>query len=248
MLTQRQVRSGIEAAVVGAEFKLHLGRGWFTSEDGLVKFVNGNDANGYYRALGLSPDATTEEIRSAYRRLIKILHPDRGGDEELFRFIVDIASVLLDEEAKVEYDSVRRGSIYLGNMEREELNRRKGFNKAAEEAIAEGKTERWACLTDSGFPPDKDTDLWIELCRQVSPAVGYRGRVRVGVIEGGQHWPCDPAIPWGIFSVRPGSSFVVFQRGVEPNRLFALCAMIDWQKQLQYGRAAAQDRERTKWL
>lgn len=36
-----------------------------------------------YRVLGLAPGSTEDEIRDAYRRLIKRLHPDRGGSAVL---------------------------------------------------------------------------------------------------------------------------------------------------------------------
>lgn len=35
-------------------------------------------------ALGLSPPATREQVLSAYRQRVKLLHPDRGGDREKF--------------------------------------------------------------------------------------------------------------------------------------------------------------------
>ena len=39
-----------------------------------------------YRTLGLTPEATTSEVRRAYRRRVKEVHPDTdGGNEEAFR-------------------------------------------------------------------------------------------------------------------------------------------------------------------
>ena len=40
-----------------------------------------------YRTLGLSPGASENEIRSAYRRLVKQVHPDRAGERMLPRFL-----------------------------------------------------------------------------------------------------------------------------------------------------------------
>lgn len=37
---------------------------------------------GWRDVLGLGPDATAEDVRRAYRRLIGDAHPDRGGDPE----------------------------------------------------------------------------------------------------------------------------------------------------------------------
>ena len=38
-----------------------------------------------YRILEISPDASEEEIRSAWRELNKVWHPDRFGDDEVLR-------------------------------------------------------------------------------------------------------------------------------------------------------------------
>ena len=247
MQTLRRAESGI----VASEFELHMGRGWLTSENALVRRVNRNDANGYYKALGLSPGATREDIKAAYRRLMKRLHPDLNGDEELFRFVADIASVLLDEEEKSVYDSVGENAIYLGNMEREELARSGLLNDGLLRGNESEHGQHWACLTNPGSPPGEDTDAWIDFCWQVASVVGYRGKIRVAVIEGGRHWPCGSSQPWGLLATG-GYTFVVFQRGVEPNRLHALCAMIDLQKhllsQIRQQRTPVQDRERMSWL
>lgn len=38
----------------------------------------------HYEVLGVSPDADLDEIRAAYRRLLKRYHPDQGGSREQF--------------------------------------------------------------------------------------------------------------------------------------------------------------------
>ncbi len=189
------------------EFELHLGRGWLTAERALVKHVNQNDANGYYKALGLTPEASKREIKTAYLKSVMSLHPDHGGDEELFRFLSDVVSVLLDSKTKRVYDSVVDGSIYLGNMEREELARQGFFEEDEENHGAKDERLHWACLTSSEMTPGEDTDAWIYFCWEASQAVGYRGKIRVGVVDGG---PCDLRTPWGIL-IASTYAFIVFQ-------------------------------------
>ncbi len=42
-------------------------------------------ATAAFRELGLPAGATMEEVRTAYRRRVKEVHPDRGGDEDAFK-------------------------------------------------------------------------------------------------------------------------------------------------------------------
>ena len=46
--------------------------------------------------LGLSPAATQQEVRAAYRRASLKTHPDRGGDAAAFRSIADAADAILN--------------------------------------------------------------------------------------------------------------------------------------------------------
>jgi curved DNA-binding protein CbpA len=56
-----------------------------------------------YRVLGLVPGATPGEIRSAYRRLAKLYHPDAAGDRAVARFLAIQAAYeeLLDAEGRL---------------------------------------------------------------------------------------------------------------------------------------------------
>jgi hypothetical protein len=49
--------------------------------------VEGDTVEPSFAVLGLPPDATSEEVRSAYRDRVKEVHPDHGGDEDSFRRI-----------------------------------------------------------------------------------------------------------------------------------------------------------------
>jgi molecular chaperone DnaJ len=61
----------------------------------------------YYEVLGIGRSASTDEIRSAYRRLAKQYHPDvnrEDGAEERFKEINEAYAVLSDAERRASYD------------------------------------------------------------------------------------------------------------------------------------------------
>ena len=49
-----------------------------------------------YRRLGLENDADESEVRRAYRRKVKEVHPDRGGDEEAFKRVTEAYETLVE--------------------------------------------------------------------------------------------------------------------------------------------------------
>ena len=61
----------------------------------------------YYNILGVTQHSTPDEIRQAYRKLVKEHHPDRGGDSEKFKKINEAYDVLKDQQKRAEYDTPR---------------------------------------------------------------------------------------------------------------------------------------------
>jgi curved DNA-binding protein len=78
------------------------------------------DYKDYYKTLGVSRNASTDEIRKAYRKLAMQYHPDRNpGDkqaEERFKEVNEAYQVLSDSQKKAHYDRV--GSAYSNWQQR----------------------------------------------------------------------------------------------------------------------------------
>ena len=63
-----------------------------------------------YEVLGLTPTATTEQIKAAYRRAARATHPDAGGSSETFHVVAEAYEVLSNPQQKAAYDlSLGRG-------------------------------------------------------------------------------------------------------------------------------------------
>jgi molecular chaperone DnaJ len=69
----------------------------------------------YYEVLGISKNVTQDEIKKAYRTLAKTHHPDRGGDETVFKEIVEAYEILSDETKRAEYDRFGHGGPNASN-------------------------------------------------------------------------------------------------------------------------------------
>ncbi|MGB3676915.1 MAG: DnaJ domain-containing protein, partial [Candidatus Nanopelagicales bacterium] len=66
----------------------------------------------FYKELGVSSDASQDEIKKAYRKLASSLHPDKNpGDakaEERFKAVSEANAVLSDAAKRKEYDETRK--------------------------------------------------------------------------------------------------------------------------------------------
>jgi len=59
----------------------------------------------YYDVLGVKEEASTDEIKKAFKKLARKHHPDAGGDETKFKDISEAYEVLSDKEKRAEYDN-----------------------------------------------------------------------------------------------------------------------------------------------
>ncbi len=73
----------------------------------------------HYEALGVSRDATQDEIKKAYRRLARELHPDVNPDPsaaERFKSVTHAYEVLSDAQSRAQYDSGGEAGFGLGDI------------------------------------------------------------------------------------------------------------------------------------
>jgi len=113
----------------------------------------------YYLVLHLRPSATTDELRSAYRRLALQLHPDTSGlDSERFLDLQEAYDVLSDPARRAQYDQetaeipVRRSSLA------ESFGSTINLKRSAEPLFRGPESERKVSLSSSfeSFYPSAD--------------------------------------------------------------------------------------------
>lgn len=75
-------------------------------------------AKDYYKILGVSKDASPDEIKKAFRKLAHQHHPDKhGGDSAKFKEASEAYSVLSDENKRAQYDQFGTAGATQGGAE-----------------------------------------------------------------------------------------------------------------------------------
>lgn len=67
-----------------------------------------------YEILGISPSATADTIKTAYRQAARVYHPDKNPSPDAamrFRDIQSAYELLGDERKRAEYDTLRKRNL-----------------------------------------------------------------------------------------------------------------------------------------
>ena len=94
--------------------------------------------NDPYRVLGVPPGVSDEQLHDAYRRLVKLHHPDRGGSAERFKDIQQAYEELRNRPRaprKVAADDVASRMSKLEDEVREAQAARERARQAARDAL-----------------------------------------------------------------------------------------------------------------
>jgi curved DNA-binding protein CbpA len=102
-----------------------------------------------YEVLGVSKNYTWDELVNSYRRLAKLVHPDKGGSELLFNTVTDCFKFLAHEYKKKEVDKPHHvlKQNYINNQPRQqptipaEFGQEGSFNEKFNKVFDENKLE-----------------------------------------------------------------------------------------------------------
>lgn len=103
----------------------------------------------YYRILNVARDADVAAIRSAYRRTALIVHPDKGGSEELFHLVAAAFETLSHKASREAYD------LRCGLQNSRDRNGRSHAKNRPATACEEERAAKRRCCNGYSFPVPK---------------------------------------------------------------------------------------------
>ncbi|PSQ44193.1 hypothetical protein BRD17_04690 [Halobacteriales archaeon SW_7_68_16] len=133
--------------------------------------MGGTAGETFYEVLGVSPDATRDEIEAAYREQVKETHPDVADVEngDAFRRVVRAEEVLSDPDERETYDTLGH-EAYLGTVDGHDV----GTDEHAPWTARDGTADADGTATDAtGAESGTDaggSDGW---ARQAARDMGY---------------------------------------------------------------------------
>ncbi len=116
------------------------------------------DKRDYYEVLGVSRNASQDEIKKAYRRLARKYHPDvnkEGGADKKFKEVGEAYEILKDPERRAQYDRFGHSAFENGGFGQQGFDNMGGFDDIFDMFFGGG--QRSGRTRRRG--PDKGADL-----------------------------------------------------------------------------------------
>lgn len=113
-----------------------------------------------YDDLGVSKTASSDEIKAAYRRKAMQHHPDRGGDEAIFKKVKAAYETLSDAKSRKVYDSAASSSF--SSFDAEDIVRRStgsSFKNSTYDEDLDAKYRYYSDKSSSIFSVDVPVDI-----------------------------------------------------------------------------------------
>ncbi len=133
----------------------------------------------YYAVLGVSRDATAQELKAAHRKLSKIYHPDKPtGSNELFREINEAWKTLGDDAARAAYDvKLASAPTKVGNIVLPESP--EGVSLAITRNMGENVPGAFSPLSKTGNGLGFNSSNWGAVDVQLSQHLSQTGQLDV---------------------------------------------------------------------
>ena len=100
----------------------------------------------FYELLGISMDSTKQEIKTAYREMVKKYHPDINKSEDankIIRSLNEAKEVLLDDEKRKEYDKLLNDIKYSKQFSKEKDETYTAKTEDYKENYSENYVTKW---------------------------------------------------------------------------------------------------------
>jgi len=156
----------------------------------------------YYDILGVSETATQDEIKKAYRKKAIEHHPDKGGDEQVFKKISEAYDTVGDESKRRQYDAQKNNPFGgMGGMGG-------GFNPFEDFFSQFGQRPR------KNSVPDRVVELVVSVLESYiggEKTVNYDRKMSCGVCSGtgGDKKTCNKCKGQGFITIRMGNGMFI---------------------------------------